>query len=91
MKLAILRTDVNKAVEKKLGFLEQHLFRRKFGSEAQDISRTWAALWRVPLNFEENTEEKQEKNWKSRGGYRINSKWLNKKTDYNWVLKLVFI
>ena len=58
MKLAILRTDVNKAVETKLGFLEQHLFRRKFGSEAQDISRTWAALWRVPLNFEENTVEK---------------------------------
>ena len=62
MKLATFRTDVNKPVETKLGLLEKHLFRRKFGSEALDISRNWNALWRVPLNFEDDISEKQEKN-----------------------------
>ena len=49
--LAKFRTDVNKPEETKLGLLEKHFFRRKLGIEALDISKTWNASWRVPLNF----------------------------------------
>ena len=41
IKLANFRSDVNKREESKLGLLEKHLFRRKFGSEALDISKSW--------------------------------------------------
>ena len=43
------------------GLLEKHLFRRKFGSEALNINRSWNAEWRVPLNFEEEHEEREGK------------------------------
>ena len=58
-KLATFKTDVNKPVETKLGLLEKHLFRRKFGIEALDITKTWNAAWRVPLNFDDNLAEEQ--------------------------------
>ena len=61
IKLAKFRTDVNKPEDTKMGLLEKHLFRRKFGSEALDISRSWNASWRVPLNFENDIPDKQEK------------------------------
>ena len=61
IKLAKFRTDVNKPEDTKLGLLEKHLFRRKFGSEALDISRSWNASWRVTLNFENDIPDKQEK------------------------------
>ena len=61
IKLAIFRTDVNKPEESKLGLLEKHLFRRKFGSEVLDISKSWNASWRVPLNFDNDSPKKQEK------------------------------
>ena len=60
VKLATFKTDVNKPVESKLGLLEKHLFRRKFGSEALDITKTWNAAWRVPLSF--NKEEVEDQN-----------------------------
>ena len=43
VKLATFKADANKPVETKLGLLEKHLFRRKFGSEAMDITKTWNA------------------------------------------------
>ena len=49
VRLAILEPDVSRPIETKLGLLEKHLFRRKFGSEALDISKTWNAEWQVPL------------------------------------------
>ena len=39
-KLATFKADANKPVETKLGLLEKHLFCRKFGSEALDITKT---------------------------------------------------
>ena len=59
IKLATFKTDVNKPVETKLGLLEKHLFRRKIGSEALDITKTWNAAWRVPLYFDEKLTEDQ--------------------------------
>ena len=59
IKLATFKTDVNKPVETKIGLLEKHLFRRKFGSEALDITKTWNAAWRVPLNSYDNLAEEQ--------------------------------
>ena len=53
VKLANFRTDANKPEETKLGLLEKHFFRRKFGIEALDISKTWNASWRVTPNFED--------------------------------------
>ena len=61
IKLANCRTDVNKLEESKLGLLEKHLFRRKFGSEVLDTSKSWNASWRVPLNFDNDSPKKQEK------------------------------
>ena len=55
IKLANFRSDVNKPEKSKLGFLEKHLFRRKYGSEALDISKSWNASWRVPLNFDNDS------------------------------------
>ena len=43
VKLANFRTDVHKPEESKLGLLEKHLFRRKIGSEALDVSKSWNA------------------------------------------------
>ena len=60
IELANFRTDVNKPVDTKLGLLEKHLFRRKFGSAALNVSRTWNASWRVPLNFDDDIPEKRE-------------------------------
>ena len=57
IKLANFRSDVNKPEERKLGLLEKQLFRRKFGSEALDISKSWNASWRVPLNFDNDTSK----------------------------------
>ena len=53
IKLATFKPDSTNSVETKFGLLEKHLFRRKFGSEALDINRSWNAEWRVPLQFEE--------------------------------------
>ena len=61
IKLANFRTDVNEQEESKLGLLDKHLFRRKFGSEALDISKSWNASWRVPLNVDNDNPKKQEK------------------------------
>ena len=61
LKLANFRSDVNKPEESELELLEKHLFRRKFGSEALDISKSWNASWRVPLNFDNDSPKKQEK------------------------------
>ena len=58
IKLANFRADVNKPEESKMGLLEKHLFRRKFGSEALDVSKRWNASWRVPLNFANNRPQK---------------------------------
>ena len=60
-KLATFKPDSTNSVETKFGLLEKHLFRRKFGSEALDINRSWNAEWRVPLQFEEEHEEKEGK------------------------------
>ena len=61
IKLANFKPDASNSVETKFGLLEKHLFRRKFGSEALDINRSWNAEWRVPLQFEEEHEEKNGK------------------------------
>ena len=61
IKLVNFRTDVNKPEDTKLGLLEKHLIRQKFGSEALDVSRSWNASWRVPLNFVDKIPDKQEK------------------------------
>ena len=61
VKLATFKPDKTNSVETKFGLLEKHLFRRKFGSGALDINRSWSAEWRVPLQFEEEHEEKEEK------------------------------
>ena len=58
IKLANFRSDVNKPEESKLGLLEKHLFRRKFGSEALDVSKSWNASWQVPLNFNNDSPQK---------------------------------
>ena len=46
-------------MESKFGLLEKHLFRRKFGSEALDITKTWNAAWRVPLSFDDEEVDDQ--------------------------------
>ena len=61
IKLATFKADKTNSVETKFGLLEKNLFRRKFGSEVLDINRSWSAEWRVPLQFEEEHEEKEEK------------------------------
>ena len=61
IKLATFKTEVNKPVETKLGLLEKHLFRRKFESEALDITKTWNAARRVPLHFDDISTEDQNK------------------------------
>ena len=61
IKLANFKPDASNSVETKFGLLEKHLFRRKFGSEALDINRSWNAEWRVPLQFEEEQEVKDGK------------------------------
>ena len=61
IKLATVKPDSTNSVETKFGLLEKHLFRRKFGSEALDINRSWNAEWRVPLQFEEEHEKKEGK------------------------------
>ena len=58
IKLANFRSDANKPEESKLGLLEKHLFRRKFGSEALDVSKSWNASWRVPLSFDNDSPKK---------------------------------
>ena len=58
IKLANFRSDVSKPEESKLGLLEKHLFRRKFGSEALDVSKSWNASWRVQLNFDNGSPKK---------------------------------
>ena len=50
-KLANLKTDTSRPLETRLGLLECHLFRRKFGYSALDTSRPWNAKWKVPLNL----------------------------------------
>ena len=59
MKLAPFRADANKPIESELGLSEKQLLRRKFGSEALDISRSWNSSWRVPLHFEEHTGSRE--------------------------------
>ena len=54
VRLATIKPDVSRPIETKLGLLEKHLFRRKFGSEALDIAKTWNAEWQVPLYVEES-------------------------------------
>ena len=54
VRLATLKPDVSRPIETKLGLLEKHLFRRKIGSEALNISKTWNAEWQVPLYVEES-------------------------------------
>ena len=61
IKLANFKPDASNSVETKFGLLEKHLFRRKFGSEALDINRSWNAEWRVSLQFDEEHEEKDGK------------------------------
>ena len=61
IKLANFKPDASNSVETKFGLLEKHLFRRKFGSEALDINRSWNAEWRIPLHLEEVHEEKDGK------------------------------
>ena len=51
LKLARLKTDTNKLAETKLGILERHLFRKKFGYASLDVTRSWNASWWVPLKF----------------------------------------
>ena len=50
-KLANLKTDTSQPSETRLGLLERHQFRRKFGYAALDTSRPWNAKWKVPLNL----------------------------------------
>ena len=59
--LVTLKSDVSKPIETKLGLLGKHLFRRKFGSEALDITKTWNAAWQVPLYVEKNETVEQNK------------------------------
>ena len=61
IKLATFKSDTKKPIESKFGLLERHLFRRKFGSEALDINRSWNAEWRVPLQFGEEHDKKDGK------------------------------
>ena len=56
VRLATLKPDVSRPTETKFGLLEKHLFRRKFGSEGLDISKTWNAEWQVPLYVEEKRQ-----------------------------------
>ena len=58
IKLANFRVDVSKPEESNLGLLEKHLFRRKFGSEALDIAKSWNASWRVFLIVEDDIPDK---------------------------------
>ena len=51
-KLAYFKTETVKPMETRLGLLERHLFLRKFGYAALDISSTWDAKWKVQLNLE---------------------------------------
>ena len=60
-KLVTFKPDSTNSVKTKFGLLEKHLLRRKFGSEALEINRSWNAEWRVPLQFEEEHEEKEGK------------------------------
>ena len=61
IKLANFKPGASNSVETKFGLLEKHLFRRKFGSEALDITRSWNAEWRIPLQLEEEHEERDGK------------------------------
>ena len=61
IKLATFEPDTKNSIETKFGLLEKHLFRRKFGSEALDINRSWNAEWRVPLQFGEEHHKKDGK------------------------------
>ena len=60
MRLATLKPDDNNPTETKLGLLERHIFRRKFGSEALDISKGWNTNWEVPLFMDEHESIEQE-------------------------------
>ena len=64
IKLAAFKPDAKNSIEKKFGLLEKHPFRKKFGSEALDINRSWNAERRVPLQFKEEHEEKEGK-WRN--------------------------
>ena len=59
VRLTTLKPDVNRPIETKLGLLEKHLFRRKFGSEALGISKRWNAEWKLPLYVEKNESVNQ--------------------------------
>ena len=59
VKISTFKSDVNKPVETKLGLLEKHLFRRQFGSDALDITKTWNAAGWVPLYFDGDVTEDQ--------------------------------
>ena len=61
IKLATFKPDTKNSVESKFGLLEKHLLKRKLGSEALDINRSWNAEWRVPLQFGEEHDEKDGK------------------------------
>ena len=61
IKLAKFKPNASNSVETKFGLLEKHLFRTKFGSEALDINRSWNDEWWVPLQLEEEHEEKDGK------------------------------
>ena len=61
IKLANFKPGASNSVETKFGLLEKHLFRRKFGSEALDITRSWNAEWRIPLQLEEEHKERDGK------------------------------
>ena len=61
IKLANFKPDASNSVETKFGLLEKHLLRRKCGSAALEINRSWNAEWRIPVQFEEEHEEKDGK------------------------------
>ena len=61
IKLAKFKPNASNSVETKFGLLEKHLFRTKFGSEALDINRSWNDEWWLPLQLEEEHEEKDGK------------------------------
>ena len=47
IKLAKFKPDTKNSIESKFGLLEKHLFKRKFGSQALDINRSWNATGNV--------------------------------------------
>ena len=61
IELVTIKLDAKNSIESSFEMWKNHLFRRKFGSELLDVNRSWNAEWGVPLQFDEEHEEKEGK------------------------------